>query len=430
MNDAGGLLVFLGFALGLLLSILLTAWRKSRRLKKISQIASTVEHYQKGEWNPSVLIGRDRELRLLVRVMNKMASSLKARVAEAESEKAKFSAILVNMEEGVIAVNRAKEVLMINPKAERIFHASPLAPGKSLIEVVRDEKIDEMMDQALSGQTSFSEEIELSGTERKWLKANVIGLPQGEGVCGILVFYDISTIRKLENMRREFVANVSHELKTPLTSLHGFIETLLDGAYRNPERSEAFLKMMQEDAGRLGRLIDELLELSKIESNQVNLLTESLSIEEEVKKALAVFEKPLSEKKINLENRISKSGLPLVLADRDRLRQILLNLLDNAIKFNREGGSIVIKADLAGEHMKISIEDTGIGIPESSILRVFERFYRVDKARSKEMGGTGLGLSIVKHLVELHGGRVHCESQIGKGSTFSFTVPTAPPSPA
>ncbi len=425
MNDAGWLLFFLGFALGLLLSILLTAWRKSRRLEKISQIAGTVEHYQKGEWNPSVLIGTDRELRLLVRVMNKMASSLKVRVAEAEAEKAKFSAILVNMEEGVIAVSRAKEVLMINPKAERIFHAASRLPGKSLIEVVRDEKIDEMMDQALSAQASFSEEIELSGPERKWLKVNVIGLPQGEGVCGILVFYDVSTIRKLENMRREFVANVSHELKTPLTSLHGFIETLLDGAYRNPERSEAFLKMMREDAGRLGRLIDELLELSKIESNQVNLSMESLSIEEEVNKALAVFEKPLSEKKINLEHRISKPGLPLVLADRDRLRQILLNLLDNAIKFNREGGRIILKADLAGEHMKISIEDTGIGIPESSIPRVFERFYRVDKARSKEMGGTGLGLSIVKHLVELHGGRVHCESQTGKGSTFSFTLPIA-----
>ncbi len=429
MSKAEGLLFFSGFVTAFFLTLLYSLWRKATRLKKISQIAKTAEHYVKGEWNQSVLIGADIELRLLVRAMNKMASSLKARVAEAESERAKLSAVLAHMEEGVIAVDRTKGVVMMNPSAERMFGLPASASGKSLIEVVRDKKIDEMMDHVMLDEVILSEEIEFSGNERKALKVNAIGLPQGEGVCGILVFYDISTVRKLENIRREFVANVSHELKTPLTSLQGFIETLLDGVFRNAERSESFLKMMQEDASRLARLIDELLELSKIESHQIELNLELLSIPEELEKALAAFEKPLREKNIGLENHVSRSGIPFLLADRDRLRQIFLNLLDNAVKFNKEGGKIIIHTVQSDGHVKISIEDTGIGIPESSIPRVFERFYRVDKARSKEMGGTGLGLSIVKHLVELQGGRVYCESQIGKGSTFSFTLPITPTAP-
>ncbi|MBI4367989.1 MAG: PAS domain-containing protein [Candidatus Omnitrophica bacterium] len=352
------------------------------------------------------------------------ASALRKQIAELEVEKSKLAAILDHMREGVIAVGPSKQVLTINPRAEEVFQTKKESVlGKTLLEVVRNQKIDEMMDRAIQDGDVSRGEIELFHPRGMVLRVGTVGVKSGGAVSGILVFHDVTEIRKLEKLRQEFVANVSHELKTPLTSLKGFVETLLRGAVQDPERAKSFLEMMENDTDRLNRLIDDLLELSQIESKSVPLKPETVDLAETVRQILVRFQSSVQEKKITVENRI-KQGTS-VFADRDRLKQILINLVDNAIKFNREGGRIVLEAQETGKEMSVSVSDTGAGIPQENIPRIFERFFRADKARSRELGGTGLGLSIVKHLVEAHGGRIWCESRVGKGSKFFFTVPAA-----
>ncbi|MBI3999192.1 MAG: GHKL domain-containing protein, partial [Candidatus Omnitrophica bacterium] len=208
----------------------------------------------------------------------------------------------------------------------------------------------------------------------------------------------------------------------PLTSIKGFIETLSGGAIQDPERSQNFLKMMEEDANRLTRLIDDLLELSKLESKELELKLEPTDLKDAFDKAVALFDSRLKEKNITVRNLVWMDGMYRVLADRDKLRQVLVNLLDNAIKFNRDGGQIELKAAQSEDRVTISVEDSGLGIPEEAIPRIFERFFTVDQAHSHELGGTGLGLAIVKHIVEAHGGTVSCESELAKGSRFSFSL--------
>ena len=423
--------LILGFLAGTFLGWLFYALFKKKYAQRIARIAETATRYIQGTFDQPPSVEKDPEIRTLANTMNQMAATLKARIIEAEGEKAKISAILNHMEEGVIAVGSRKEVLVMNPTAQKIlgFSAAPVL-GKSLLEVIRNQRMEGMIDRAMEGKTLVAQEMELSYPGRKVLRVNAVGISSGKEVAGILVLYDISEVRKLENMRREFVATVSHELRTPLTSIKGFIETLLGGALRDPERSETFLKMMQEDAARLARLIDDLLELSKLESHQVRLHLEPLSLKEELEKVIAILSPRLEEKKMTIENQVMFEKLPRVLADSDKLKQVLVNLLDNAIKFNREGGRITIRAEeVEKTRIRISIEDTGIGIPRDAISRIFERFYRVDKARSREEGGTGLGLAIVKHIVEAHGGNVSCRSEAGKGALFIFTLPSYFPPP-
>lgn len=356
--------------------------------------------------------------------MNQMSRGLRERIQETGDEKKKLSAILDHMIEGVVAVNEDRQILLINPSAEAILKiSSEDIVGKSLIQVIRDRKIDRMTEKAIVDETGVTAEIELLHTGRT-LRVNTVGIGKSEqGVSGILVFYDISEIRKLENLRTEFVANVSHELKTPLTSIQGFIETLLSGASQDPKQNEKFLKMMEEDANRLARLIHDLLELSKIESQKTPRPEEVIPLAEEVDKTLQGLGSPVREKSIHVEKKFASTLR--VRANRDQFKQVLLNLFDNAIKFNKQGGKITVDARPVKDQIQISIEDTGIGIPQDAVPRIFERFFRADKARARGMGGTGLGLAIVKHIVESHGGEISCESEFGRGSKFSFTLPAA-----
>jgi len=352
--------------------------------------------------------------------------ALQKKIAALEGEILKNSAILHYMSEGVIGVDRSQRILIINPGAESILHLpASSAKGKTLLEVTHETEAERLMTQALETSRYQTGEIELTYPEPKVLRASAMGLPENVGeLCGILVFYDITPLRKLENIRREFVANVSHELRTPLTSISGFIETLLGGALKDTARSESFLKMMQEDTQRLTRLIQDLLNLSRIESREIPLNLEPLDLKREIEKTMEGLQPHLEEKKIKMEM-IFPDALPKVLADADKFKQVLLNLLDNAIKFNKPQGQIKIQGISIGRFVEISIRDTGIGIPPEATDRIFERFYRVDKSRTSDSGGTGLGLSIVKHIVEAHGGKVRCDSIFGKGSTFFFTLPLA-----
>ena len=339
-------------------------------------------------------------------------------------EKAKLSAILENMAEGVVGISVSREVLIMNPSAQKMLGVQEAsAVGKSFLEVTKNTQMDEMMKRALETQKSVQGEMSFSFPEKKIVKANAIGLEKNEGhVAGILVFYDITEFRNLERSRQEFVANVSHELKTPLTSIKGFIETLLDGAFQDSDKSKNFLGIIKEDTDRLERLIEDLLHLSRIESKRLDLQLSSIPLKAEVEKQVVLFRQKIEQQKIQIENQIDPEQM--LCADPDRFKQVLINLLDNAIKFNSPGGKVTLFSKATSEGLEFCIQDQGVGIAEKDIARVFERFYRVDKARSRDLGGNGLGLSIVKHIVEAHGGNVSCESRPGKGSTFKVFFPT------
>jgi two-component system phosphate regulon sensor histidine kinase PhoR len=415
------LTAFLGILVVLIAGILFSHHLSSR----IRRITSVAERYAREDWSEKILIDGKDELKLLANTMNQMAATLRSRIEDLESEKGKVSVILNHMSEGVIAIDRRKQCVMANPTAEEIFgFASLSAQGKSLIEITRHPQLEKIVDQALREQKIASAEIQVSGKTKRTLYVHVIVLDAHiRDIGGILVFHDMTELRRLENIRKEFVANVSHELRTPLTSIKGFIETLLGGAAKDPSTGEKFLKIISEETDRLGRLVEDILTLGEIEQGATLTLKEKIDLSSELPAILERFKTRIQEKKIAVEHRLPKP-LPLF-GDKDKIHQVFVNLIDNAIKFNKLEGKIVLSASQKPEGVTIVIEDTGVGIPEEARGRIFERFFRVDKARSKELGGTGLGLAIVKHIMEAHGGYASCQNAPDQGSRFSVFFPNA-----
>lgn len=334
------------------------------------------------------------------------------------------AAILESLAEGVLAVNAAARIVSVNPAARALLGlgSGPLV-GTSLFEAVRQPEVLELVRAVLkSGKLSRKEFTFFSPRERV-LRAQAVpcDAPGLDGARVVLVLQDVSEHHRYEELRREFVANVSHELKSPLTSIRSLTETLLDGGLEDPSCNERFVALIEEDAARLARLIDDLLILSQVESRAFPMRLATLDIVPEISSALAPLEVLIDQKSLHIEVD-AEPGLTLR-ADPDRLRQVLHNLIDNAVKYSPEGATLRIGARPGTGDVEVWVSDEGPGIPPEALGRVFERFYRVDKNRSRELGGTGLGLSIVKHIVESHGGRVWVESAPGKGATFRFTLP-------
>jgi two-component system phosphate regulon sensor histidine kinase PhoR len=268
-------------------------------------------------------------------------------------------------------------------------------------------------------------EVELGPPVGRILRAHAVALPvAGQGAGAVLVLHDVTELRRLERVRAEFVANVSHELRTPLTAITGYLETLADGALDDPAHARQFVETAHAHAWRLGRLVDDLLQLSNVESGQLVLALEPLALRDVAAGVVTMFEQPAAEKRLRLENGVA--GDVRVRADRDRLVQVLINLVDNAVKYTPEAGRVAIAAARRPDGLvEVSVTDTGIGIPSTDLPRLSERFYRVDRARSRALGGTGLGLSIVKHLIHAHRGELRIDSELGKGTTVRFTLPAA-----
>lgn len=334
-----------------------------------------------------------------------------------------FQAILDSMVEGVIALDRQAGVIFINPAIEHIFSIKKAnAMGKPLLEAIRNSELFELYSQALSLENPVSREINmLLPVERSFQVSAAAVREKGLPWAVVMILNDITKIRRLDAVRKDFIANVSHELKTPLTSIKGFIETLLAGAIDDKENNRKFLEIILGHSHRLERLISELLELSRLESEKIILDLQDLPLSDMIQEVIDILKLQIAEKKIQCEFNIP--GNCIITADKARIGQVLNNLLDNAVKFNRKSGQIIIDSEDAPAQIKVIIQDTGCGIPEKEIPRIFERFYRVDKARSRQLGGTGLGLSIVKHIIELHNGQVGVESVQDKGSRFWFVLP-------
>jgi two-component system phosphate regulon sensor histidine kinase PhoR len=337
-----------------------------------------------------------------------------------------LGAIAGEMQAGVLALGAKGAVLYANPFFLKSFPVEGGVEGRTVREIIDDPALLKAVERLLRGRQGRAEEIELS--ERGALfKVRMVPLEMvGKGGRSLLLFlHDITEEKKVETIKKDFVANVSHELRTPLASIKGYAETLLDGAMEERETLMEFLRVIDRHATRMSRLIDDLLVLSRLESHELPMVMSQVDLKELVSGVVKGFEKQARDKKgIAIAVSIPE-GLPKALGDRDRLEQVVVNLLDNAIKYTTSGGGVSVSASSEDDRVRVEVRDTGIGIPEGDLPRIFERFYRVDKARSRELGGTGLGLAIVKHIIQGHGGRLHVESAPGKGSAFSFVVGSA-----
>jgi two-component system phosphate regulon sensor histidine kinase PhoR len=323
---------------------------------------------------------------------------------------------------------------MVNDALRQLLSLSSDVSDRMPVEIIRNAELEEAIRKAIRDGENVALELYLSKAGEKTIEVSVVSIhpsgtrmdEDGEGIRGaVAVFHDITRLKQLEKIRQDFVANVSHELRTPLTTIKGYAETLLDGALKEDQAFQ-FVQVIQRHTDRLTKIVQDLLMLSKIETKEFQLKMEMISLPNLIDDIIDFLKEPAEKKKISLSRHEIPPSLTLR-ADRSYLEQVLINLLDNAIKYTPEGGKVIVSAvEKNSEDIQFSIEDNGIGIPKEDLSRIFERFYRVDKGRSKELGGTGLGLSIVKHLVQAHGGRVWVESQLGKGSTFYFTLPIRP----
>jgi two-component system phosphate regulon sensor histidine kinase PhoR len=359
-----------------------------------------------------------KSLERLERSHTSHLSSLHGRMEE-------IQAILTSMSEGVVATEITGRISIINPAAAELFNLAPGAGvGEFPYKVFPNSELGDIFHQIYVKGYSLQKEITWPGEPKRTFNLRLAPIRDdlNEEIRGVVaVIGDVTKIRQLESMRRDFVANVSHELKTPLTSIKGFVETILDGALDDRETTKKFLTIIYQEAERLNHLIHDLLDISKLESGQMDVKQKPIKIAPLVDDILASLENQLNEKNITLIKEFKSKTIP---GDEDLIQEVIINLLDNAIKYTPNGGIVRVGTEQTKTGVSFYVADTGIGIPKESLPRLFERFYRVDKGRSREMGGTGLGLAIVKHIIERHGGKINVASEFGKGSRFSFVIPT------
>ena len=393
----------------------------SRPLRRMASAAALIG---KGGSRSRIPISSSDEIGELAEVLNEMAKKTESQLERISAEKNRLDTILRGMGEGVIVTNDSGIVTLANPAFRALFSLDQSCIGKALIEIARQPSLNNALKKVLDSREEILEEMVMMVPEEKNMLTHWVPLMEETTLIGaVAVFHDITDLKMLEKIRKDFVANVSHELRTPVSVIKGYAETILsEGKNLPPEKLVQFTEVIHSHAERLAHLISDLLTLSSVESGAIPLEPQPVTILTAVNRVTHLLEQKARAKEVTLESLDSLAGMPAILADPDKLEQILINLLDNAIKFTPAGGRVTVDASDLGDRIRIDIKDTGIGIPPKDLTRIFERFYRVDTARSRELGGTGLGLSIVKHIVQAHGGSVAVDSIPGKGSTFSFTM--------
>ena len=416
-----------GVAAGLAVVAVMLAWWLTRRLVlPLQELASGADQIAAGNYGQKVYVDRKDELAQLATTFNHMSTQLADQFAQLDEDRQQLRAVLSSMVEGVIAIDSEQSILFANDRAGAMLEfGTNAAAGRKLWEVVRQYNVQELVRAAMHTDNGEAHRLEFTDATGKTLMLHVAQLP-GEAARGaVLVFHDTTELRRLERLRQDFVANVSHELKTPLSVITACVETLVGGAVDDLENRGRFLEQIHDQAQRLHTLILDLLSLARIESGEQHWTFQALPVAD---LAEACVERHLARteaKKQTLVLEPPAGGVPLlqVWADEEALAEILDNLVDNAVKYTPEGGTIRLRWRNDDDACLIEVQDTGIGIPEHDLPRVFERFYRVDRARSREMGGTGLGLSIVKHLVQAMQGTIRATSELGRGSTFTIRLP-------
>ncbi|MBN1393901.1 MAG: HAMP domain-containing protein [Pirellulales bacterium] len=402
----------------------------SRRMSRpLEEIRAGAERFAAGELDHRLPIGGADEIDAVTKSLNRMAEQLDERIQTVSRQREEREAMLSSMEEGVLAIDNEGTIISLNQTCADLLDGTPdKLRGRTIYEVIRKPDLLKLVEAALAGQSPVEEEVQLRGPSDRWLTAHGTALHDPErGTIGVLVvLHDITRLRHLEQVRRDFVANVSHELRTPVTSIKGFIETLLDGALESKEDSVRFLNIMLRQVNRLEAIIADLLALSRVERGADELMIEvgRESIPVLLQGAVETCEKKAADKGVKIE--VSCPEELTWEVNGALLEQAVINLIDNAVKYSDAGLPVELTAEQDGSELVIQVKDHGCGIESKHLSRLFERFYRVDKARSRELGGTGLGLAIVKHIALAHRGTIEVDSAIGEGSRFTLRLPIAP----
>jgi len=406
-----------------LIIALLVSYQLAKPIRAMEQFTRKL---RQGDLQGSILLNTSDETKTLADNINYLVEELQSKIRLANEEKSKLMTALTSIDEGVLIVNIHESIEMVSPSLIHILK-EPYGKiaGKTLMEAFRNADLQRLFLKFRQSQETATGEITLGGLHPVILQVSISeihGYPDEEKF--MVVFHNVTRLKKLEQIRTDFIANVSHEIRTPLTAIIGYLETLQNGALESAEDARRFIDVMLRQAQRLHRLVEDLLTISKIELGEMEFHFEPILLSETVDHVISLLEAKAKEKKISMQNDLTRD-LPPMKADRDRLCQILVNVLDNAVKFTGSGGRVTIDAEVQDNFVVLRIFDTGMGIPKEELQRLGERFYRVDKARSRELGGTGLGLSIVKHLMLVHGGKMEIDSRLGRGTSVSLFFPVS-----
>ena len=416
--------VAVALAVAFVLTALLSAALSSPLAGPLNEVMDAARRFAQGDLQARSRVRRSDELGELARIVNRSADQLQERITEIARDRARTEAILSAMDDGVLAVDDRGTVVLAN-QALRTGLDLPDPAGRHYLEVLRQSEVGALIEEVLGTGARRTSEVEMLRGGRAYAVTGVrFPGPESQPHGAVLTFHDVTERHRVERLRRDFVANASHELRTPLTSVRGFVEALEDGALDEPSHARRFLGKIRVHADRMAALVSDLLELSRLESGERPLRRETVQPADVVEEVVASLSEQARSREVTIST--SASAAPALVTDPDRLRQILENLLENAVKYTAPGGHVAVCARPGPQGSVVfGVKDDGPGIPAEHLPRIFERFYRVDKARSREMGGTGLGLSIVKHLAEGMGATVAVESETGKGTRFTVTVPSA-----
>ncbi len=415
------------FASGLgFVMVLVTGFFLSKSMTyRLNEMARAAKRFSEGKFGQKIEQRATDELGELSNVLNQMAEELKKNITDVTRERDQLQTILNGMVEGVVVTDLSGLIILSNRSFLDIFNLTEPVIQKSTAEVFRNTQLLNALEQAMDENKEMVETLELVSPVRKQLEAHIAILgPEKQPTGTVAVFHDVTRLKQLEQVRRDFVANVSHELRTPLTAIKGYAETLLSSSSLNEDRSIEFLKTINKHADRMAKLVDDLLTLSKVESVQFDEAFEAIDLWEIISSVTDRFKDLVENKDLVLTTNVPK-GAVAVKGIGSEIESVFENLIENAIKYGSRGGQVAVSIKRRKSEIEVAISDDGIGIPLEEQSRVFERFYRVDKGRSRALGGTGLGLSIVKHIIQRHGGKIWVESELGKGTTFRFTLPKA-----
>jgi two-component system phosphate regulon sensor histidine kinase PhoR len=418
-------LLITALLLAIVLAALLGQKLAQRLTKPIKEMTFAAQKISAGDFSVRTYTTSQDEIAVLGQALNQMAQQLKETIDAVSTEKSKLESVLANMVSGVIFLGQDGRVDLVNPAAGQILGINPiLSGGRQHVGIIRNYQLSQLIATALETGKVVKEEILILVPLEKNVQVNITPITgrANSNLGAVVVLHDITDFRELERMRKDFVANVSHELKTPVTSLQGYAETLLDGALDDTKVAREFVNIMLTESERLSILINDLLELSKIESTANSVMWQEIDIDVLICFLKNKFKPQVEELQIKLE--FTKPEYPLIaIGDNGMIEQVLTNLIDNAVKYSPVGGKVTMAVSEQAEGILFEVIDTGLGIPEQELKRIFERFYRVDKGRSRKLGGTGLGLAIVKHILETLGSQIKVESTLGRGSKFYFFLP-------
>ena len=416
--------IFLAMMIVVVIALIIALIFSYRLAAPIRAMERFTERLRQGHPVGTIFLETSDETKKLADNINYLVDELQSQIRLANEEKSKLMTAFTSMTEGVLILDAEDKIEFVNQALSNILSEQyGDINGKTLMEAFRDVDLQKAFLKFKEKHATIVEEVTLGGVEPVILSVSISSVHNYPGEEKVMVvFYDVTRLKKLEKIRVDFVANVTHEIRTPLAAIIGYLETIKTGAINSNDDLKKFIDISLKQAGRLNRLVEDLLVISKIELGEIKFHFEEVFICDAFEGAIPLVEAKAGLKKIKIHNDVQEN-LPHIWADRDRLTQILVNILDNAIKFTPEDGSVYIEAGQKDNYVVLTITDTGIGVPKEEVQRLGERFYRVDRSRSRDLGGTGLGLSIVKHLMIAHGGKIEIESQLGRGTKVSLFFP-------